>query len=332
MTIEKLKSGSYRIKQMVNGKTYRVTLDHKPKKAEAEALIQKAIQKPIKSTKHTLISACKAYNASKANILSPATIMGYESIIRNIPKRYDIPITQFDNPTLQSLVNEWSANCSPKTVGNRAGYVFTVLKFNDIDVKQPTTPMKQKETPYIPTEEEVKAVLSVLKGQYWIACMLGIMGLRRSEILALDIDDLSDDNILTINKAMVPTKDKEYVIKSTKTSASTREIPIPENLADAIRDQGYIYKGDAGGMLKNLTRAQKQLGIKHFSFHKLRHFFASFAMQNGYTQKQIQETGGWADGSRIMAITYQHAMKLKEAQRSMAQDISNLSTDYPRKK
>ena len=35
MTIEKLKSGSYRIVQMHEGKRYRVTIDHKPTQKEA---------------------------------------------------------------------------------------------------------------------------------------------------------------------------------------------------------------------------------------------------------------------------------------------------------
>ena len=40
MTIEKLPSGNYRIKEMRDGKTYRITVDHKPTKSEASKLIQ----------------------------------------------------------------------------------------------------------------------------------------------------------------------------------------------------------------------------------------------------------------------------------------------------
>ena len=327
MTIEKLKSGSYRIKQMVNGQMYRVTVDHKPKKAEAEALIQSVIQKPKKKVVNlTLSEACRAYNESRSNILSPATLMGYESTIRNIPDGYDRFLSEYNSALLQALSNEWSKDCSPKTVKNRVGYIYTVLKFHDIEIRQATTPQNIKETPYIPTEEEVSAVLNRMKDtKYWAATMLGVQGLRRSEILALTLEDLNG-NVLTINKALVPTTKKgEYVVKSTKTSASTRKIVIPDSVADRIREQGFVYKGDPGGLIKNLTRIQKELGIKHFTFHKLRHFFASY-MNGKLTDKQIQEIGGWRDGSRIMKIVYQHAMDMESAKATAASLTEKLST------
>ena len=43
MTIEKLPSGSYRVKQMEKGKMYSVTIPYKPNKKEAFELIQNKI-------------------------------------------------------------------------------------------------------------------------------------------------------------------------------------------------------------------------------------------------------------------------------------------------
>ena len=43
MTIEKLPSGSYRVRQMENGKLYSLTLPYKPNKREAYELIQNKI-------------------------------------------------------------------------------------------------------------------------------------------------------------------------------------------------------------------------------------------------------------------------------------------------
>ena len=50
--------------------------------------------------------------------------------------------------------------------------------------------------------------------------------------------------MLTINKAKVQNEKKQWIIKTTKTSDSTRIISIPSELADLIRETGYIYKGD----------------------------------------------------------------------------------------
>lgn len=40
MTIEKTPSGTYRIREMINGKRYTITLKEKPSKREAEAMIR----------------------------------------------------------------------------------------------------------------------------------------------------------------------------------------------------------------------------------------------------------------------------------------------------
>lgn len=327
MTIRQ-RGKSYRIEQMVDGKRYSVTIDHKPKKAEAQSLIEQEIRKsPKKVGNMTLADACRAYNNAKSNIVSPSTLVGYESIIRNIPDKYAKKyISSFTSASIQELCNAFSENASPKTVKNRIGYIYTVLKFHDIEVKQPTTPQNIKKPPYIPTSEEVEKILAYLKPtRYWVGTMLGIFGLRRSEILALTLDDLNG-NILTVNKAYVPsgTKSDSFVIKSTKTTASIRTVVLPDNVVERIHEQGFIYKGEPGGMYKALRRAQRDLGIPNFQFHKLRHFFATYAHQNGYTDKQIQEMGGWTDGSRIMKMVYQHAMDMDNAKKSMAEKLGSL--------
>lgn len=327
MTIEK-RGNTWRIKEMVNGKVYYVNVDHEPDKKEARRLIDAVtLRNPKCVTNMNLTDACRAYNNAKSNIVSPSTIMGYESIIRNIPEKYAKKyISTFISATLQELANEWAKNIAPKTVKNRVGYVYTVLKYHDIELKQPTTPQNIKEPPYIPTSKEVEQVLAYLKPtKYWVGTMLGVFGLRRSEILALTMDDLNG-NTLTVNKASVPatTKADSFVTKSTKTSASIRTVVLPDNVVERIHEQGFIYKGEPGGLYKALKRAQRDLGIKSFTFHKLRHFFASYAHQNGYTDKQIQEMGGWVDGSRIMKMVYQHAMDLDTAKKSMAKKLGSL--------
>ena len=62
MTIEK-RGNKYRIKQMVDGKVYTVTVDHKPKNKEAQLLISAQIQKCPKSIINMkLEDACKNYH------------------------------------------------------------------------------------------------------------------------------------------------------------------------------------------------------------------------------------------------------------------------------
>lgn len=326
MTIEKLKSGSYRIKQMINGTTYRITVDHKPSNKEALQLIAKqmSVKCPV-SSKMPLKRACEAYVESKSNVLSPSSIRGYNSLIKQISEQLSAtPINTITRPMVQTEINKYSADHSPKTTANLSGFISSVLAYYGNEIGKITLPQKEKKSPYIPTEQEVHAILDAVKNtKYMIPIFLTGMGLRRSEVCALQIEDLSDDNVLTINKALVQNEKKEWVVKTTKTTDSTRTIIIPDYIANRIREQGYVYDGFPGQIYKRLTDTQKKLGIPHFSLHKMRHFFASYMHKLGYTDKQIQEMGGWKT-DEVMRTVYQHAMDMEEAKKKMSSNFGSL--------
>lgn len=89
--------------------------------------------------------------------------------------------------------------------------------------------------------------------------------MRRSEICALTLDDI-DEDIVHINKAMVQDEKREWVIKTTKTTAGTRELIIPAEIADKIREQGYVYKGHPGKITEYLLNIQKNCQSPRFRF------------------------------------------------------------------
>ena len=327
MTIEKLKSGSYRVKQMVNGVTYRVTVDKKPSEKEAHLLIAEAMAKKgtVISNKTPFKQACEAYVESKSNILSPSSIRGYKSLIKQVSDTLGkVSVDNVTKPMVQTEINTYSKGHSSKTISNYYGFIVSVLKYYGNNISGVTLPQKEKKAPYIPTEEEVHAIFKELKDtKYEIPIFLCSMGLRRSEVCALQITDLAPDNTLTIDKAKVQNENNEWVIKSTKTTDSTRTIIIPDYIAKKIRKQGYVYDGFPNLIYKHLTDVQNKLGIQHFSLHKMRHFFASYMHNLGYSDKQIQEMGGWkTDG--VMKTVYQHAMNMEEAKKKASDNFANL--------
>lgn len=326
MHIEKLSSGSYRITQTINKVRHRITVDHKPTKAEALKLISEKINDDGHiSSDMPFKRACECYIESKSNVLSPSSIRGYKSVTRQISDTLmNVPINIITKPMVQTEINKYSSDHSPKSTANLSGFIASVLKFYGNDVGKVTLPQKEKKTPYIPTEEEVHAIFKAVKGtKYEVPILLSAMGLRRSEIAALEVTDLSDNNVLTINKAKVQDENYKWVIKQTKTTDSTRTIVLPDYLADLIRTQGYVYNGHPELIYRKLTELQSQLGIKHFSLHKMRHFFASYLHQLGYTDKQIQSAGGWKTDN-IMKTVYQHAMDMENAKTGMANSIGKL--------
>ena len=325
MTIEKLPSGSYRIRQMDKGKLYLVTVDHKPSKAEATRLMADRMAKTTATPNKTLKSACESYIADRENIISPATIMGYTNLIKGIPTQYaEMYLMDITNSSLQAIANSFSKDHAVKTTKNLVSFIMSVLKYNDIMIKPPTLPQMKKKVHYIPTKEDIAAIFKELKGtEFEVPIALAALGLRRSEICALTIDDLKG-NVLSVNKAKVPDKNGNWVIKSTKTVASIRTIVIPDDLADLIRKQGYVYNGFPGYLYEVLHKVQKKLGIPLFPLHKYRHFFCSYMHDQGFSDKAIQEMGGWSSSSQVMNMIYKHGMDMEQVKSDMANSINSL--------
>lgn len=326
-TITKLPSGSYRIRRTYKGRTYSVTVPYKPRKAEADQLIAEVIKDAPQPRRETLAECCEEYLRTKSNVLSPATIRAYRAYLRNAPPRLlNARITDLNRSTLQSYVNDLAGLKSPKSVRNYWGFFRAVIQLYTGQTFSLTMPQKEKPTFYVPEDEDVKRILNYLRGnRYEVPITLAALGLRRSEIAALTLADLSDDDILTIDKALVQDARDDWVLKSTKTTESTRQIPVPHYIAERIREQGYIYKGHPGGISKALVRAQRELGIERFSLHKLRHYFASQSAAMHIPDIQTMRLGGWKSPS-IMRKVYTHAQErqMREESKKMMKHISRM--------
>ena len=323
MTIEK-RGKSWRISQTYKGVRYRVTVDHRPTNAEALQIMAETIKKPSSVLNMTLKDAMGNYIDSRVNIVSPSTIRGYNGLIRAVPDRFGrMYLSNISQADFQTLVNGYAKDHSPKSVRNLSGFISAVLRFHGVRLESPTLPMKEKKAVYIPTFEEVKQIFDYLEGSpYLVPIMLSANGLRKSEVCALTLEDL-DGTTLHINKALVQGSDG-WVVKSTKTTDSTRDIEIPQQLADMIREQGFAYQGYPNQIYKALIRAQDALGIPHFSLHKMRHFYASYLHSKGIPDKNIQDGGGWKTGA-VMKTVYQHAMEQEKIRSEIAGLMSELS-------
>lgn len=316
MKIEKLPSGSYRIRKMYKGKMYTVVFGGKPTQKEAMMAMAKELEKV--QTEHatmTFGAAAEEYIESKRNVLSPSTVRGYKGILKSIPKfMLEMSIYDITAIDIQKEINRFSENHSPKTVRNYHGFLSAVLGTFYPDLKICTTlPQKIKNEPYIPSDEDIKKILDYAKGtDYEIPLILACYGMRRSEVCALTVDDI-DGDIVKINKAKVQNEKKEWVIKTTKTAASTREIVIPTEVANQIREKGYVYKGSPGEILRFLRSAENALGIPGFPLHKIRHYFASKMSALNIPEADIVKMGGW-ETDHVMKSVYRHSMIEREEQ------------------
>ncbi len=328
MKIEKLPSGSYRIRKMYKGKTYQIVTDYKPTQKEAIKMMAEELDKiKAKRKRMTFQDAAEEYIESKKNVLSPSTVRGYVGIIGILSDVFlGKTIEDIEQIDIQKEVNRIANGRSPKTVRNCHGFISAVLGTFCPNLKINTTlPQKVKNEPYIPSDEDVRKVLECASGtEYEIPLILACYGMRRSEICALVMEDIEGD-IVRINKAMVQNENKEWIIKTTKTTSSTRKVVIPVWLADKIRERGYVYKGHPNCITKFLYDTEKKLGIEKFSMHKLRHYFASRMSAMHIPDEDIMKMGGWQTDS-VMKSVYRHAMhdEAMQAQREASRKLNDI--------
>ena len=325
MKIEKLPSGSYRIRKMYKGQTYTVTFDAKPTQKEAMLAMAAELEKVRgKRSSLTFQAAAAEYITAKRNVLSPTTIRGYNSAMKTISKKFqDINVHDITALDIQAEINQLAKDHSPKTVYNYHGFISAVLGTFCPYLKISTTlPQKVKNDPYIPSDDDVRKILEYAKGtEYEIPIILACHGLRRSEICALTAEDIDGDAI-RIHKAVVEDEDLEWITKTTKTTSSTRTVVVPREIADRIKERGYVYNGYPGQITKFLSRAEKNLGIPHFSLHKLRHYFASKLSALNIPEADIMRMGGW-ETDHVMKSVYRHSMDAdsKNAQRKISEQL-----------
>ena len=86
---------------------------------------------------------------------------------------------------------------------------------------------------------------------------------------------------------------------------------MPMEIANQIREQGYVYIGHPGNLTKHLRIVQRKLKIPEFSIHKLRHYFASVLSENGVPEADILALGGW-ETDYVMKNVYRHSMMSKD--------------------
>ena len=327
MKIEKRGPDSYRVRKMYKGQIYTVTFDYKPTQKEAITAMAKELERIRNAnTQMTFQRAAESYVDMKRNVLSPRTIKEYSENVNRFPEWFrKLPVSDITQIEINNLVNEISKGKSPKTVRNYHGFLTAVLGTFCPNLKVSTTlPQKVKSEPYTPSQEDVKRILAEVKDTpFEVPITLACYGMRRSEICALQPEDI-DGDIAHISKAMVQNAKKEWVVKTTKTTESTRSIIIPEALAEQIREQGYVYKGHPGSITKHLEKVEERLGIPRFPLHKLRHYFASQMSAMGIPEADILKMGGW-ETDHVMKSVYRHSMMEKEekAKRDAADKLRN---------
>lgn len=174
------------------------------------------------------------------------------------------------------------------------------LRFNPCSaVSMPRNlPVTRRELPDDMAIEAVKHGKDQPFGLFALVCLYG--GLRRGEALALRYEDIDREK-----REIRVTKAVEYIgnnphIKSPKTAAGVRVVPLLDPLADALQNKkhGLLFPREEDGKPLTKTQYRKRWlryceAIGHnITAHQLRHGYATILYEAGVPDKDAQELLG----------------------------------------
>lgn len=264
----------------------------------------------------TVYEVVERYIELKGNALSPATITGYSSYLKNYfsGKLGKKKMNEISSSDVQLWISELGRkNLSPKTIKNVYGLLSASLEMfaPDLHIKV-TLPARIRPNLYCPNDNDIKKLLKEAAGtELEIAILLAAFGpLRRGEICAIDSNDIAG-NIIKVSKSKVLGPDGEWHIKQPKTYGSYREVEFPAFVMDKIRYiRGPIVKTTPNGITKAFDRAVKKSGVPHFRFHDLRHYSASIMHAIGVPDQYILQRGGWISDN-VMKSVYRNVIDIE---------------------
>ncbi len=334
--ITQLASGSYNCQIMYNGKRQSITEDTYDDclarvmdimaKRKASGSRSAGSSPAAKAKKLTLRQAIDIYIELRSNVLSPSTIRGYRYVQNNrFVSVMDLPLYDtIDN--WQALINAESKAVSAKTVKNAWGLVRRVLSVNNLPVPSVTLPQVVKNEHDFFQPEQVKSFVKAVKGdKYELFYLLGLHGLRCSEILAIDVKKNIDKNFIRVRGSVVQGLDEDgisrYQKKDTnKTASSRRDVPVLISRITQIIHAEKRKKHDVQELIpphpdavrKHMKKVCMANNLPYVGLHGLRHSFASLCYHLGISELETMRLGGWSDIG-VMKKIYTHLANIDKA-------------------
>lgn len=255
----------------------------------------------------------------KETVLSPSTIKGYKNIERMLkktyPEFYSMKLSDIEQDHVQQVISDLAKTKSPKTVRNYHGLISAVIGSN-LNLNT-TMPQKVQPELYIPSDAEIKALVTAVKDtELEIPVLLGAFCMmRRGEICGLDVKKDINGTTIHVHHSLVLGPDKQWHLKAPKTTTSDRYIEAPQFVIDRIKEVGHITTLNPHSISIMFQRVLERNNIPHFRFHDLRHYSASIRHALGIPDAYIMADGGWCS-DKVLKAVYRHAMSDRKKEMS----------------
>lgn len=328
LTKNGVKKSCYEITYYINGKQYRKS----GYKTKLDA------QKDLQAVTNTVSSDITFYNLVKEYIKSrqyrckDSTIERYDRYLRcNLKPLHNIKARQITHRDIDKvlilLINKGITN---KTINCillflRSVYNYAILNkwVYDNPAKLVNTLPKVKTDKQSLSEAEIKEFLSFIEN-YPINKKTPLIlalysGVRIGELLALEWSDIDFKNkTIHITKQVLNKK-----VTSPKTFNSNRYIHIPDFVIDLLKQlkiesvvlSKIVFCSNTGGYIKRnefiehwFKKVMKHLGHPDYTFHSLRHTYATYLLSNNIPVKYVQEQLGHTSAETTLNV-YNHVLK-----------------------
>lgn len=284
-----------------------------------------------------------------------STYTRYARIVRSYlcPHIKNMLVCKMDIPYIQQLTESLSKKggvkgdpLAPKTVTDILCVLKAIFRYGQensypcINLSQIHTPKRKKSTKTI-LPEDIRLLIEHSTLQAQDTTGLGILltlftGLRIGEVCGLQWGDFNFKNqIVTIQRTVeriseltpnMPNKTK-IVISEPKTENSIRTIPLPRFLSEHLLQfqkapntyflTGTLHPTEPHQFYVRYQKYMDRLDIHGYTFHALRHTFATHCVSLGFDIKSLSEILGHANVSTTLAIYVHPTMEQKRKQMAL---------------
>lgn len=232
------------------------------------------------------------------------TIEHYYKIITQIKKHRisNVRLQKLTRRHIQDFINEISAHIAPSSVLCTYSLIKTSLRYAEIEELIPVSPCRNIILPALKpvknvellTEEQEKTFLAAIETHpYRAMFLLGLMGLRCSEVVGLQVDDVDlNRHTITIRHQYITYEHGSELHDYTKTNRP-RTLPIDDTLAELLkshidgRTSGHLFLAmrhphkplTSRGYVSAFKTILKKAGLPPVNIHSLRHLCASKLMR-----------------------------------------------------
>lgn len=203
--------------------------------------------------------------------------------------------------------------------------------------------------------DEITAFFEAAAGSIYknLFLFLLLSGMRCGEAGALTWADIDEENnVIHITKSVTRISNTEFVIGSTKTQDSKRDIELTDELRSvlasqriqqaglfgirAVKDEQQIFTTTTGELINQsntcpvITNICKKAGaagrhIDRFTPHAFRHTFITYELENGVPMNDIAKQVGHTNTITLQKYySHEDPEKMKEAFRMVSRDMMKL--------